>query len=545
MAKRRSAKTTLERKSRLLFGLVLLLAVVGCLWWPWWQMGALSRTGDADRAEQAAWAYLQHLHAVRFAANPESEKQLRAIRVAEGGPQADLIRLQPAPSGESQQPPKGLKGLEQDAVGVFLRHPEETSYEQVEDNTLRYVQALRCRPACADCHNEYPVGELIGAVSLRLDVKGRQHALLMNRLILAAAALGIVAVAVAAFYILLRYMVAKPVQHLKDVTERVSEGDLQVRSEIDTGDELEDLSDALNHMLDGLAKVQADLRAATESRDAKLDDLAKANVALFEANQVKSKFVATMSHELRTPLNSILGFADILAKSDAVKADPKLSRYARNIQSSGQMLLEMINDLLDLAKIEAGRVRVRCEQIAPQDLADIACNMVRPMMRDSDVRLVHEVAPATPVLVTDATKVQQILYNLLSNAVKFTEEGEIRLTVRPVQDGRVAFAVRDTGPGIARDQQLRIFDRFTQLDSSYTRRYRGTGLGLSIVKELTNLLGGTVSVESEVGTGSTFTVVLPADSSDAEGRTPGDADEAGAAASAEPTAPAARTDDME
>ncbi|MFO8013561.1 MAG: ATP-binding protein [Phycisphaerae bacterium] len=521
MAKRRSAKTTLERKSRLLFGLVLLLTVAACLWWPWWHMGPLSRTGDADRAEQAAWAYLQHLHALRFAANPESEKQLRAIRIAEGKTPPELIRLEPAPPGEPQQPPKGLDGIHQEAVGVFLKHPEENALWQTQGNTLRYVQALRCRSACADCHNNYQVGELIGAVSLRLDVEDRRHALFVNRLILTAAGLGIVAVSIAAFYTLFRYMVAKPVKHLKDVTERVSEGDLQVRSEIDTGDELEVLSDALNHMLDGLAKVQADLRAATESRDAKLDDLAKANVALFEANRVKSKFVATMSHELRTPLNSILGFAEILSKADAVRDDPKLARYARNIQSSGQMLLEMINDLLDLAKIEAGRVQVRCEQIAPQDLAEIACNMVRPLLRESDVRLLHEVDPATPRLVTDATKVQQILYNLLSNAVKFTEEGEIRLSVRPVQDGRVAFAVRDTGPGIARDQQLRIFDRFTQLDSSYTRQYRGTGLGLSIVKELTNLLGGTVSVESEVGKGSTFTVVLPVDSSDAEGRTPG------------------------
>ena len=394
---------------------------------------------------------------------------------------------------------------------------------------------MRCRKACADCHNTYQVGELIGAISLRLDVQDRQHALLVNRLILAAAGLAIVAVSIGAFYALFRYMVAKPVQHLKDVTERVSEGDLQVRSEIDTGDELEVLSDALNHMLDVLAQVQADLRAATESRDAKLDDLAKANVALFEANQVKSKFVTTMSHELRTPLNSILGFADIVAKADAVRQDAKLARYARNIQSSGRMLLEMINDLLDLARIEAGRVRVRCEKIAPADLAEIACNMVRPMLRDSGVRLHHDVDPDTPVLLTDGTKVQQILYNLLSNAVKFTEEGEIRLTVRPVQDGRVAFAVSDTGPGIARDQQLRVFDRFTQLDSSYTRQYRGTGLGLSIVKELTNLLGGSVSVESEVGKGSTFTVVLPIDSSDAEGRTPGRANDT------EHAAPAARS----
>ena len=523
MAKRRFAKTTLERKSRLIFGLVILLTVGACLWWPWWQMGRLARTGDPDRAEETAWAYLQHLHAVRFAANPESEKQLRKIRIAKGKSAPTLIRLEPAQPGQVQQPPKGLKGLDQEAVTVFLKHPEETCYWRIENITLQYVHAFRCRKACADCHNNYQVGELIGAISLGLDVRDRRHTLLTNRLILVAAGLGIVAVSIAAFYAIFRYMVAKPVQHLKDVTERVSEGDLQVRSEIDTGNELEVLSDTLNHMLDELAKVQADLRAATESRDAKLDDLAKANVALFEANQVKSKFVATMSHELRTPLNSILGFAEILCKADAVKRDPKLARYARNIQSSGQMLLEMINDLLDLARIEAGRLQVRCEKIAPKDLAEIACNMVRPMLRHSDVRILHEVDPDTPVLMTDVTKVQQILYNLLSNAVKFTEEGEIRLAVRPVQDGRVAFAITDTGPGIARDQQLRVFDRFTQLDSSYTRRYRGTGLGLSIVKELTNLLGGNVSVESEVGKGSTFTVVLPADSSDAEGRTPGDA----------------------
>jgi signal transduction histidine kinase len=122
-------------------------------------------------------------------------------------------------------------------------------------------------------------------------------------------------------------------------------------------------------------------------------------------------------------------------------------------------------------------------------------------------------------MITDATKVQQILYNLLSNAIKFTAEGEVHLRIRPARERLVAFAVSDTGPGIPRDEQVRIFERFTQLDSSHTRRYRGTGLGLSIVKELTGLLGGTVSVESEVGRGSTFTITLPVDSSAAEGRT--------------------------
>ncbi len=522
MAKRRFAKTTLERKSRLIFGLFILLTVAACLWWPWWQMDGLARAGDAEQAEETAWAYLQHLHAVRFAANPESEKQLRTIRLKEGKSEPTLVRLDPAPPGETQEKPEALTGLVDEAVDVFLKHPEETRYWRTEGHTFNYVHAFRCQKACADCHNDYTVGDLLGAVAVPLDIEDRQQTLLANRLVLVAAGLVVVAVSVAAFYAIFRYMVAGPVQHLRDVTERVSEGDFQVRSEIDTGNELEVLSDALNHMLDELTKVQADLRAATETRDAKLDELAKANVALFEANQVKNKFVATMSHELRTPLNSILGFAEILQKTPAVKEDPKLSRYARNILSSGRMLLEMINDLLDLARIESGRLQVRCEKVSPTDLVDVACNMVRPMLRDSDVRLVHEVDPETPIMLTDVTKVQQILYNLLSNAAKFTEEGEIRLAVRPAQEGRVTFAVSDTGPGIARDQQLRIFDRFTQLDSSYTRRYRGTGLGLSIVKELTDLLGGTVSVESQVAQGSTFTVVLPADSSNAEGRTPDD-----------------------
>jgi signal transduction histidine kinase len=188
------------------------------------------------------------------------------------------------------------------------------------------------------------------------------------------------------------------------------------------------------------------------------------------------------------------------------------------------MLLEMINDLLDLAKIEAGRVQVRCERVSPQAIVEAAVSMVRPMIGEKPLSLSAEVDPATPVMVTDSTKVQQVLYNLLSNAVKFTEEGEVRVRVGPADDRRVAFVVADTGPGIAREQQLRIFERFVQLDSGYTRRHGGTGLGLSIVKELTGLLGGEVSVESEPGRGSTFTVLLPADSSPAHGRTAEDAD---------------------
>jgi signal transduction histidine kinase len=534
MAKRAESRTTLEGRGRIIFGLFILLTVVACLSWPWWQMGNLARSGEPDRARALAHACLENLHAVRFAADNKFREQLpRFVAAIEGN--AKLIRLPPAGPERPKEVPAGLGAFEAESLQVFLRHPEESRYWRTDGDTLRYVQAFRATADCLGCHSNYQAGELIGAVGIRLDIGERNRTLLANRLVLAVAAMLVVAFSVAVFYALFRTMVVQPVQHLKDVADRVSEGDLQVRSEIDTGNELEALSDALNHMLDRLAKTQAELREANVARDAKLDELAKANVALFEMNQVKTKFLTTMSHELRTPLNSILGFAQVLSESKSVTDDTKLMRYVQNILTSGRMLLELINDLLDLAKIEAGRVQVRCEKVSPKDLVEAVSNMVRPLLGDRPLSLSQEVDPATPLMLTDGTKVQQILHNLLSNAIKFTEEGEVRLTARPADADRVAFAVSDTGPGITREEQLRIFDRFTQLDSSHTRRHRGTGLGLSIVKELTGLLGGEVSVESEPGHGATFTVCLPVDSSRFDGQMSGKTDEPGAdAAKKEP-----------
>jgi signal transduction histidine kinase len=519
MAKRRTTRTTLERRGRLIFGPFILLTVVACLAWPWWQMEQLVAASDLERAQTLARAFLQGRHAVKFAADSKSAEQLRRFDPTRGEKEPKLIRLPAATLAQPQTCPAGLTPYEDEAVRLFLKHPEERRRGRPAGNAFQYIQALRAETECLACHGEYKTGELIGAVSLELSIEQRNKTLLAYRVILAAAALVVAVFSLAVLNAIFRYMVVRPIRHLKDVADRVSEGDLLVRSEIDTGNELEALSDALNHMLDETAKAQADLRAATEARDAKLDELAQANVALFEMNQARNRFFTTMSHELRTPLNSILGFAQILNDTPAVTADPKLARYVRNVQSSGRMLLEIINDLLDLAKIEAGKLQVRCEKVSPSDVAEVVCNQVRPMLAETPLKLSCDVDPATPLMITDATKVQQILYNLLSNAIKFTAEGEVQLRIRPARERLVAFAVSDTGPGIPRDEQVRIFERFTQLDSSHTRRYRGTGLGLSIVKELTGLLGGTVSVESEVGRGSTFTITLPVDSSAAEGRT--------------------------
>jgi signal transduction histidine kinase len=558
MAKRRKSHTTLERRGRLIFGLFILLTVGACMWWPYWQIEQVVWSGEADRAQALARAYLQDFHASRFlAADAKSPEPLRRTMVEQlqrfGPMRAEKeprrLHFEPPAQGQPQAPPAGLSPFEESSVKTFLRHPAERRNWLPSGESFLYAQAFRAENECLACHGEYKANEIIDVLALDLSAREANKTILANHLILLAAGLLVVAFSMAFFYAVFRYSVVRPIRHLKDVADRVSEGDLQVRTEIDTGNELQDLSDALNHMLDELAKTQAELHAATEARDAKLDELAKANVALFEMNQVKNKFLTTMSHELRTPLNSILGFAQILGDSPSVAADPKLQRYARNIQSSGRMLLELINDLLDLAKIEAGRLQVRCEKVSPQDIVEVVCGMVRPMLAETPLTFSYEVAPAVPLMMTDSTKVQQILYNLLSNAIKFTAEGEVKVTVRPVTDpgseaaavapaggtaaateaspgpdapapaaGFVAFIVSDTGPGIPRDEHLRIFQRFTQLDSGHTRRYRGTGLGLSIVKELTGLLGGTVLVDSEEGRGSTFTVVLPVDSTAAEVR---------------------------
>jgi signal transduction histidine kinase len=587
MPRRRRSHTTLERRGRLIFGLLVLLTVGACMWWPYWQIEQVVWSGEADRAQALAEAYLQGYLASRFLAAdaPSADpvrramtEQLAWFSPLRGEKEPRRLHLAPAAAGRPQVPPAGLAPFEEAAVKTFLRHAEERRRWQPAGESFQYAQAFRAEAECLACHSGYKVGEIIDVIALDLSAREAHKTVLMNRLILLAAGLLVVGLSMAFFYAVFRYSVVRPVRHLKDVADRVSEGDLKVRTEIDTGNELQDLSDALNHMLDELARSQADLRAATEARDAKLDELAKANVALFEMNQVKTRFLTTMSHELRTPLNSIIGFAQVLCDAPALEADPKLRRYAHNILSSGRMLLEMINDLLDLAKIEAGRILVRCEKVSPQDIVEVACNMVRPMMAGAPLKLSHEVDPAVPLMFTDGTKVQQILYNLLSNAIKFTEQGEVRVMARPVsapleagapagapavesplpaarhpacpQTGRqagrepaapppvthVAFAVSDTGPGIPRDEHLRIFERFTQLDSGHTKRYRGTGLGLSIVKELTGLLGGTVTVDSDVGRGATFTVVLPVDSSAAEARQA----ETVAAAAAQSTPPAAQ-----
>jgi signal transduction histidine kinase len=220
-------------------------------------------------------------------------------------------------------------------------------------------------------------------------------------------------------------------------------------------------------------------------------------------------FLASLGHELRTPLNSILGFADLLKDTATVNADAKSTRYIQNIVNSGRHLLELINDLLDLAKIEAGRMDVRPAAISLGDLFEGLISVLKPLSETKQLTIVPTISTDVPIIETVASKLQQVLYNFLSNAIKFSPPGgRIDLAAERVEDG-VRIAVTDRGPGIPPDKQSVIFEKFRQLDASVTRQHSGTGLGLAISKELTTLLGGAIGVNSLPGAGSTFWVMLP------------------------------------
>ncbi len=239
------------------------------------------------------------------------------------------------------------------------------------------------------------------------------------------------------------------------------------------------------------------------------EELVRVNEELEEASKAKSQLLANMSHELRTPMNSIIGFSGILASGMAGPLNDEQQHQTEMISRSGKQLLGLINDILDLSKVEAGAVEIRTEPIDPCAILDDVRATIEPMAALKGLSLSVDAGESCSRMTTDPVRLRQILLNLAGNAVKFTAEGTISLTVRRIEGRAIEFVVADTGPGIAADTHERIFEAFAQVEPGRSGKPSGTGLGLTISREYARLLGGDITVRSEPGAGSTFTLVLP------------------------------------
>ncbi|MCZ8519677.1 MULTISPECIES: response regulator [Paenibacillus] len=323
-------------------------------------------------------------------------------------------------------------------------------------------------------------------------------------------------------------------QALTEELQTQSEELLSQQDELKTSNErLEDQAKALRASEELLQRQQEELEQSNEELQRKTseleiqireteevnrqvelarDSLEKQALELAVASRYKTEFLANMSHELRTPLNSLLILSQLLKENKDSNLSPKQVEYAETIHSSGSDLLRLIDDVLDLAKVESGRLDVHMETVLVQDVIDSLQRSFLPVARNRMLAFEIEVMEGTPVsLQSDNLRMQQILKNLLSNAFKFTDSGCVKLTVQPAERGErmLAFTVEDTGVGIPEEKQELVFEAFQQADGTTSRKYGGTGLGLSISRQLAALLGGTIELESEEGRGSRFTLCLP------------------------------------
>jgi signal transduction histidine kinase len=352
---------------------------------------------------------------------------------------------------------------------------------------------------------EQPASEALGPLE---DVILRTGLLLGGSLVLAALA-GLV----------LARTVVRPIHRLQAGAKSIAEGSLDERIEVRSRDELGALASQFNDMAARLKESYADLEGKVELRTkelaASLDELEVKSVALEAASKHKSEFLASVSHELRTPLNAIIGYSELLQEEAEDLGQDAFIPDLDRILLSARHLLGLINDILDLSKIEAGRMTLFVEEFNVQDLVRDVQSVVAPLIEKNQNTLRVHCPASTGNVSADATKVRQSLFNLLSNAAKFTDHGEIRLDVEraaAVEGGpeRITFTVADTGIGMTEEQLSRLFEAFSQAELSTSRRYGGTGLGLNLSRSFCRLMGGDITVTSTHGEGSTFVMTIPA-----------------------------------
>jgi len=310
--------------------------------------------------------------------------------------------------------------------------------------------------------------------------------------------------------LMVRHRVIRPLDSLRHGVERIGSGDLSTRLDIKTGDEIEVLAEEFNKMTAHLSDAQAGLERKVAERT---QALTIANEKLAEVSKHKSVFLANVNHELRTPVSAIIGYANLLLRETQGQLSPLQTENLRDLLINAKRQLDLIDSLLDFAKIEAGKTELQLQPVRIDELVQGALTTIEPIINKDAVRLTSDLPANMAPLYTDREKLRQIILNLLGNAVKFTDNGEIRISACQ-ENGTFKLAIADTGIGIDAADMERIFEEFDRGRLTSNGSYRGTGLGLAIAKRLVDVLGGSIGVASEVGKGSTFTVTLPLKSSE-------------------------------
>jgi len=522
----RLSRLSLAKKCQLTFGVAVVFTLVLALLLPYIWMRQLTKKAslDAGRAEAQTLLFRQHFQLKGFGETALAPLDNTGKVLDVNNPQLRWIRFTKENADKQKELIKSLKAEQgrDDIISFEKRDGVPHS---------NYVRILRATDNCISCHNPqgsasaFSPNELIGAVIIQRPAGEISKTILLNWVWICVAGLIAGTGAIVAFYWITQRVILRPIRQLRAMVNNVAEGNLDIRSAIQTGDEYEKLADAFNNMLNGLQGAQEKLRQANKQLDAKIAELSERNIELFKANKLKSEFLANISHEFRTPLNAILGFAQVLREKPDILTRDKTRRYAENIITSGNRLLSMINDLLDLAKTQAGKMELHIEKTSAGELVKAVVASFSLQTKKKKIKVKVLTDSELPPLMTDAGKVQQILYNFLSNAVKFTPERgriEIRAGFAPLETSKidssqrttpasrmVRIAVTDTGCGIAEADREKIFEKFRQVDGSITRVSTGSGLGLTISKELAVMLAGSIGLESEVGKGSTFWLDIP------------------------------------
>lgn len=415
-----------------------------------------------------------------------------------------------------------------------------TEYYEIADvggvEVFRYAAPMRIEANCLECHGEpageidvtgfpkegWQLGDVGGAISLvmPLDVymESERSSVVQDVIFFS----GMLVVCLLVIYLALTYLVTRPLSRIKQGVERIQRGNLDVRfAYSQSSREMNDLTREFNAMAAELSGIYGSLETQVADRTEQLarangvlerqrSQLEEVNRRLREDNQYKSDFLAMMSHELRTPLTSIIAFTELL-NNESAPASEKEAETRREIEANSHALLLMINDILEMSRLDAGRTEMTVEVIDLGDVCGMVCDVVRPLAQRSAIDFVCDIEPDVPLIRADFEKVRHVVENLCGNAMKFTPEGgKVRLFVDYAPDTEeVLIHVEDSGIGIAKKDHERIFERFVQVDSSVSRKYSGTGLGLALAKEYVEMHGGSIGVKSELGQGSVFTVTLP------------------------------------